>query len=37
MNVAPEVIADLYKARWKIESFFPWVKQNLNVPVLRHN
>ncbi len=34
MNVAPEVIADMYKARWKIESFFRWIKQNLNVPVL---
>lgn len=34
MNVAPEVIADMYKARWKIETFFRWIKQNLNVPVL---
>lgn len=34
MNVSPEVIADMYKARWKIETFFRWMKQNLNVPVL---
>ncbi len=34
MNVAPEVMADVYKARWKIESFFRWINQNLNVPVL---
>lgn len=33
-NVAAEVIADMYKARWAIESFFRWIKQNLNVPVL---
>jgi hypothetical protein len=34
MNIAPEVIADMYKARWRIETFFRWIKQNLNVPVL---
>ncbi|MFE4896015.1 transposase [Peribacillus butanolivorans] len=34
MNVAPEAIADIYKARWRIETFFRWIKQNLNVPVL---
>ncbi|MFJ7974516.1 transposase [Peribacillus sp. NPDC096379] len=34
MNVSPEVIADMYKARWRIEMFFRWIKQNLNVPVL---
>lgn len=33
-NVSAEVIADMYKARWAIESFFRWIKQNLNVPVL---
>ncbi|MCP3763641.1 IS4 family transposase [Domibacillus sp. A3M-37] len=33
-NVAAEVVADMYKARWAIESFFRWIKQNLNVPVL---
>jgi hypothetical protein len=25
MNVAPEAIADMYKARWKIETFFRWI------------
>ncbi|MED1564300.1 IS4 family transposase, partial [Alkalihalobacillus alcalophilus] len=34
IKVTPEVIADMYKARWKIETFFRWIKQNLNVPVL---
>nr|WP_281247283.1 IS4 family transposase [Domibacillus mangrovi] len=33
-NISAEVIADMYKARWAIESFFRWIKQNLNVPVL---
>lgn len=32
--VSAEVIANIYKERWKIESFFRWIKQNLNVPVL---
>jgi IS4 transposase len=34
MNVTAEEVADMYKSRWAIESFFRWVKQNLNVPVL---
>ncbi len=34
MHVSPEAIADMYKARWRIETFFRWIKQNLNVPVL---
>ncbi len=34
MNVSPEAIADMYKARWRIETFFRWIKQSLNVPVL---
>ncbi|WEZ06598.1 IS4 family transposase [Priestia flexa] len=34
MNVTAEEIADMYKARWAIESFFRWIKQNLNVPIL---
>lgn len=33
-NVAAEEIAGMYKERWAIESFFRWIKQNLNVPVL---
>ncbi|MED4292705.1 IS4 family transposase [Priestia megaterium] len=34
MNVTAEEIADMYKSRWAIESFFRWIKQNLNVPSL---
>lgn len=34
MNVSAEDIASMYKARWAIESFFRWIKQNLNVSVL---
>ncbi|MBO0588386.1 MULTISPECIES: IS4 family transposase [unclassified Sporosarcina] len=33
-NVTAEEIADMYKSRWAIETFFRWIKQNLNVPVL---
>ena len=33
-NVTAEEIAAMYKSRWAIESFFRWIKQNLNVPVL---
>lgn len=32
-DVTAEEIACLYKERWAIESFFRWIKQNLNVPV----
>ncbi|EIT86174.1 transposase of IS5377-like element [Fictibacillus macauensis ZFHKF-1] len=31
MNVAAEEIAEMYKSRWAIESFFRWIKQHLNV------
>ncbi|MFD1031771.1 transposase, partial [Metaplanococcus flavidus] len=34
LNLAAEAIARIYKARWGIESFFRWIKQNLNVPKL---
>nr|WP_146553664.1 IS4 family transposase [Rummeliibacillus sp. SL167] len=34
MNVTAEEIANMYKFRWAIETFFRWIKQNLNVPVL---
>jgi hypothetical protein len=30
-DVAAETIAELYKARWEIELFFKWVKQNLKI------
>lgn len=33
-HVTVEEIAEMYKSRWAIESFFRWVKQNLNVPML---
>lgn len=28
---SPEIIADLYKERWKIELFFKWIKQHLRI------
>jgi IS4 transposase len=34
LNVTVEEIAGMYKERWSIETFFRWIKQNLNVPVL---
>ena len=34
MDVTAEEITAMDKLRWAIESFFRWVKQNLNVPVL---
>ena len=30
-DLAPEVIAELYKNRWKIELFFKWIKQHLRI------
>lgn len=29
-----EEISNMYKSRWAIETFFRWIKQNLNVPGL---
>lgn len=34
MEVSGEQIAQMYKARWEVELFFRWIKQNLNVPTL---
>lgn len=31
MDITPEKIADIHKERWKIETFFKFIKQNLNV------
>ena len=31
MYVTPEKIADIYKERWKVETFFKFIKQNLNI------
>jgi len=33
-HVTAEEIAAMYKARWGVEVFFRWIKQNLNVPRL---
>ena len=30
-SLAPKTIADIYKARWQIELFFKWIKQNLRI------
>lgn len=30
-DVAAETIAELYKARWEVELFFKWIKQNLKL------
>ena len=27
----PELIADLYRQRWKVELFFKWIKQHLRI------
>lgn len=31
LDVPAELIADLYKARWEVELFFKWIKQNLKL------
>jgi len=31
LDLAPKVIADLYKSRWQIELFFKWIKQHLRI------
>ena len=30
-QLAPRTIADIYKARWQVELFFKWIKQNLRI------
>ena len=37
MNVNAEQIPDMYKASWAIESFFHWIKDYLNIPILLGN
>ena len=37
MGVTAEEIAEMYKARWAIESFFHWIKGYLNLPILFGN
>jgi putative transposase len=31
LDIPAEIIAELYKERWRIELFFKWIKQNLRV------
>ena len=31
LALAPRTIADIYKARWQVELFFKWIKQNLRI------
>ena len=33
MVLKPDVIADLYRHRWRIEIFFRWIKQHLRIKV----
>ncbi|MBE1556119.1 IS4 family transposase [Sporosarcina limicola] len=37
MGVSAEEIAEMYKSRWAIESFFHWIKGYLNLPILFGN
>ena len=30
-RLAARTIADIYKARWQVELFFKWIKQNLKI------
>lgn len=32
-NIKAKIIADLYKYRWKIELFFKWIKQHLQIEI----
>ena len=34
LRAIAEMVANIYKARWGVELFFRWIKQNLNVPRL---
>lgn len=31
LALSPRTIADIYKARWQVELFFNWIKQNLRI------
>jgi len=30
-KLSAKTIADIYKARWQVELFFKWIKQNLKI------
>ncbi len=32
-KLAAKTIADIYKARWDVELFFKWIKQNLKIKI----
>lgn len=34
MNVTVETIAEIYKKRWAIETFFIFIKHNLNLSII---
>lgn len=34
MEIPAEQIAEIYKTRWRVELFFRWIKQHLNVPTI---
>lgn len=34
MNLAPLVIANIYRNRWQMETFFKWIKQNHTIKAL---
>ena len=31
MSWSAQTVADIYKARWEVELFFKWIKQNLKI------
>ena len=31
MRLSAKAVADIYKARWQVELFFKWIKQNLKI------
>jgi hypothetical protein len=36
MRLSALTIAQIYKARWQIEIFFKWIKQNLKIKLIGH-
>ena len=31
LNLSAKMVTDIYKARWQVELFFKWIKQNLKI------